>query len=185
MQAQVPLLFAESLIFTEKAIAGYLVTGFFTLVSVVITYYVFSKFLFGPINKMIEARKQQVGADLDKAKEAREKAEVYEKEAQSYLYEANKKATDIIHNSKDLAENQASKILEAARMEASDTLARAEKEAAQLKQSAYQDIRKEMADLSLAIASKVIATRMDSNKDRDLVEKILDEELASKAQKED
>lgn len=167
----------DSQIFSSEAIAGYLSTAIFTLISVALMYLVLKAFVFKPVGKLIDARQEKINEDLDKARKSKEEAAKLEAQAHEHVSEANKKAGDIVHAAKTAAQVQGDQLLEEARQQASSIIEKAEEEAKRLKVNAYQEMRKDIVNLSLTIASKVVSERLDKKADIDLVEKLLSEEM--------
>ena len=64
-----------------------------------------------------------------------------------------------------------------AKKEAANRLARADGEIERMRLSMLNEIRDEVADLSVAIASKVIGKAMDEKHQKELVDKYLEEEI--------
>lgn len=170
-----------SSIFSQEAIAGYLSTAIFTLLSVLIMFIIIKKFLFKPLDKILIQRQQQINNDLDNARADREKANILRQKAHEELAESNRKASEIVQQAKDLAIVQSENILKLAQEDANELISKAEEEAKYIKDNAYLEMRNEIADLSLAIASKVIAEKFDSKEDDELVQSILDQEIKNKS----
>jgi F-type H+-transporting ATPase subunit b len=127
------------------------------------------------LNKTLEARQQAIRAEL----EAAEAAKV---EAQSLLVDYR----DQISGAKDEANGIVDEARAAGEQVKADIVARAETEADQIKTRAHDEIqgerervtgalRREVADLSIGVAEKVVGTSLDSERQRELIERYIDE----------
>ena len=131
-----------------------------------IVFFLLWKFGFPIITDMVEKRSAHIDESLKLAREAeirmqdlaREQEQLVEKSRQEQariLQEATRTRADIIAKAEQEAAERADQLLQKARTEIE-----AEKE------SALRDIRKEVADLSVAIAEKVIRKELATDKDQ-------------------
>lgn len=176
-----PLL-AESPLFSQEALAGYLSTAVFTLISVGVMVFALQKALFKPLKNIVEKRQKAILDDLDKAKETNEKALEKEKKAFEELSQAHKKASEIITQAKEVALQKEEVILNQARKDARDILEKAEVEAHLLKTKALQETKKQIVELSLALASQVLSERLNEKGDEALIQRFLDEKIAQETE---
>ena len=131
-----------------------------------IVFFLLWKFGFPIITDMVEKRSAHIDESLKLAREAeirmqdlaREQEQLVEKSRQEQtriLQEATRTRAEIIAKAEQEASERADQLLQKARTEIE-----AEKE------SALRDIRKEVADLSVAIAEKVIRKELATDKDQ-------------------
>lgn len=156
--------------FTPEALAGYVSLALLTLVNLLVSYFVLKRFLFKPLLKLLHKRRDTVAGQINLAKSNMSKAEERLSEANQRLDDSNHEAAEIIAGARKLAEQQAEQILAEARTEARNILGRAENEVARKRLAMLNEVRDEVADLSVAIASRVIGHVMDEQQQRDLVE---------------
>ena len=71
-----------------------------TLVTFVIVLIVLRKYAFGPIQALIDARRQAIVADLDAAQAAREEAQTALAEYRQQLAEARREASKIVEDAR-------------------------------------------------------------------------------------
>ena len=166
----------ESLIGPEQ-VAGYAVTAIFVIIGLLVSYVVLKKFLFKPIFAIIHKRQEKVLAELTDASEKNAQAQAYLDEAQAAIDGSKTEASDIIVQARVQADKQAKSIVEKARNEASETMKKAERDAKHTHDAMLDQMRDEISDLAVSIATKVIGSVIDENKQKELSEKMLDEVL--------
>lgn len=171
--------------FTAEALAGYVVDAIITVINLFVSYIVLKRFLFKPVLKLLRNRKTAVEQDLSEAElrmaEAREKLA----KADLRLDKSSQEAAEIIQTSRSQAEVQSEAILSEAKREAAGILSRADGEVERMRVSMLNEIRDEVADLSVAIASKVIGRAMDDKRQHELVDQFMDEEMKTRKPAED
>ena len=166
--------------FTPEAIASYLSAALLTVINLMIAYFILKRFLFKPILNVLRKRREMVASELSGAEEKRSQAENKINEAERRLEASTREAADILSEAKSQAEKQQEIILDEARRNAAGMLTRAEKDIDRMRTSMLNDIRDEVADLSINIASRVIGQAMDEQRQREWVDKFLDEEEQKK-----
>ena len=164
----------------EQLLIDYLVTGIFTIVNLVVTYWILRLLLFKPVMKFMRKRQESVESQIREARGRMEEAEVRVAEAAGKLDSAVREASTIVSDAKHQAEAQSEAILVKARQDASSLTFRAEADIERLKTAALDQMREEVADLSVKIASKVIGRILDEQRSRELVDTLLEEELKGK-----
>lgn len=166
--------------FTAEAMAGYVVDAMITIVNLFVSYIILKRFLFKPILKLLRKRKTAVEQDLQEAdtrlNEAREKLA----KADVRLDKSAQEAAEIIQAARNQAEVQSEALRLEAKRDAAGMLSRADNEIDRMRISMLNEIRDEVADLSVAIASKVIGKVMDETHQRDMVDQLLDEEMKTR-----
>lgn len=161
--------------FTPEAIAGYTDTALFTVINLLVTYFVLKRFLFKPILKVLRTRQEHIEKLQQETQEKQVASEHQMAEATRRIQLSNREATEIITTAKSQAEVQSESILSDARKEATAMVARADGEIGRMRVTMINEVRDEVADLSVAIASKVIGQAMNEQRQRELVEQFIDE----------
>lgn len=163
-----------------EAVAGYTVTAIFTIVNLLVTYFVLKRFLFAPILKILKKRRTEVETELNQAEEKLSDADARLTKARERLENSTHEAATIVSSARTQAETQSDAIITEAKQEAAALLTRADTEIARMRVAMLNEVRDEVADLSVAIASKVIGQVMDENRQREMVDRLLDEQLHTK-----
>jgi len=146
---------------------------FWTLGIFLVLYFLLRRFAFGPITAAVEAREKALEDAIEGAKRDRDAAAKVLAEHQAQLDAARGEAQKLIADGRALAEKMRADLLEQTRREQQDMLERARREIESEKERAIAQLRREAVDLALAGASKVIEQNLESEKNRQLVERYL------------
>lgn len=147
-----------------------LITGSFILLLVLI-----KKFAWSNITGIFEERAEKIASDIDRAEEARQKAEVLAQKREDELAGSRKEAKTIIENAKETAEQSKANILADAKLEAGHLKEKANQEIAQNKVEALQSVMGEVADLTISLAGKIISQNLDSHAHKALIDQYIDQ----------
>ncbi|HEV5620142.1 TPA: F0F1 ATP synthase subunit B [Streptococcus pneumoniae] len=147
-----------------------LITGSFILLLVLI-----KKFAWSNITGIFEERAEKIASDIDRAEEARQKAEVLAQKREDELAGSRKEAKTIIENAKETAEQSKANILADAKLEAGHLKEKANQEIAQNKVEALQSVKGEVADLTISLAGKIISQNLDSHAHKALIDQYIDQ----------
>lgn len=147
-----------------------LITGSFILLLVLI-----KKFAWSNITGIFEERAEKIASDIDRAEEARQKAEVLAQKREDELAGSRKEAKTIIENAKETAEQIKANILADAKLEAGHLKEKANQEIAQNKVEALQSVKGEVADLTISLAGKIISQNLDSHAHKALIDQYIDQ----------
>ena len=149
---------------------------FWMLLAFLVIFYFLARYGFPVITKMLEERKAYIDESLRKAHDANEKLANIQQEGETLLKEARERQAQIL--SEAAATRDA--IIEQAQTKARDEGTRIISEAkAQIeaeKMSAISDIRKQVAEISVSVAEKVLRERLSGEAEQmKYVDKLLDE----------
>ncbi|HEX0509671.1 TPA: F0F1 ATP synthase subunit B [Streptococcus pneumoniae] len=147
-----------------------LITGSFILLLVLI-----KKFAWSNITGIFEERAEKIASDIDRAEEARQKAEVLAQKREDELAGSRKEAKTIIENAKETAEQSKANILADAKLEAGHLKEKANQEIAQNKVEALQSVKGEVADLTISLAGKIISQNLDSHAHKALIDQYINQ----------
>jgi len=160
--------------------AGYASTAFFTIINLMVTYFVLKRFLFKPILNVLRKRKVEVETELAEAEEKLKSAADKLAHATDRLSSANHEAAGIVTAARSQSEILRESLLSDAKRDISGMYSRADMEIGRMRVTMLNDVRNEIADLSVAVASKVIGQTLDEQHQKDMVSRFLDEELRAK-----
>lgn len=147
-----------------------LIAGSFILLLVLI-----KKFAWSNITGIFEERAEKIASDIDRAEEARQKAEVLAQKREDELAGSRKEAKTIIENAKETAEKSKASILADAKLEAGRLKEKANQEIAQNKAEALQSVKGEVADLTISLAGKIISQNLDGRAHKELIDQYIDQ----------
>lgn len=130
-------------------------------------------YAWGPVSDMMEKRRQKVIEDLDSAESNRKKAEILANEREAALKNSRQEATQILSDAKTNAQKIGSQIVADANNDAASIRKKAEADAKKAKADAINDARRQVADISVAIAEKIIAKNLSAEDQKDLVDQFI------------
>jgi len=157
---------------------GLTVQPFWVLVAIVqflILFFLLQRFLWGPIQKTLQARADRIREGLEAAEAAKRDRAQMKAEIEKLLTEARREAAAIAERATKAAELAAADIRAQAKTEADRLRERAKVEADQLHQQALAQLRTEVASMAVLAASKILGKEVDANTHRSLIERSLDE----------
>ena len=116
-----------------------------TMCNTLITFLIIKKFLYGPVRKMLAARSEEVQSMYATAEKAQSEAEQMRSEYTERLSKAKEEAAEIVGSATRRAAERSDEILRESSQQASAMVIKAHKE-----------LKDEVADLSVMIASKIV-----------------------------
>ena len=148
---------------------------FYTLIVFGLLLVILWKFAWGPILKALEAREKKIEDALAAADKAREEAARLTAENRDIVNRAHEEAAAVIADTKTAAEKMRHTIYDRGRKEAEMAVERARREIELEKDRVLDALRREMADITLEAASKVIEKTLDTEDHRRLAENAIEE----------
>jgi len=133
------------------------------------------RFAWGPILAAVEARESAIQSALDEAARRQSEAEQLLVEHRQQLADARRQAGELVAEGKAVGEKVRKEIEEKARTEAQGIVERALREIERERDAALDVLRKESVDLALAAASRLMQENLSQAKDRQFVERFLDD----------
>jgi len=134
-----------------------------------------AKFAWGPLLEILEKRQETIRQSLEDAKQARKELEHIHEESRAIISEARTQAQTIVANSRSEAEKLKAELKQKAKSEADSMVQEAETQIQVVKEKALAEIRGEVVDLSLRIASKLIRKNLSREDNLSLIEDSLKE----------
>ena len=133
------------------------------------------RFGMGPIQRMLDDRRQRVEQGLRDADAARQERDQAALDRLSTLTEARHEANDILQRAQKLADETRERELAAVQGELQRMREEAVSEIEREKQRALAEVRGEVADLALRAAGRVVGETMTGEREKRLVEQFLAE----------
>ena len=137
--------------------------------------YLIKGFLFKAVLEILEKRRAAADAEIIQAEETKAKAEAIRAEYERNMQDARQKANEILDSARNTAAIQSEKILKEAQDQTFAMKNKAEKEIAQEKKKAVNEVKGEIGDMAVEIAGKVIEREINE-KDH---EKLIDEFISN------
>ena len=132
-----------------------------------------AKFAWGPLLRSLEARQHTIRQSLADAEKARQELERLNQESGAIIRQARLDAEAIVGASRADAERLRGEMREKARSEAEGIMKTAERQIHLETARAVEQIRREAADLSVAIASKIIQRNITKEDNERLIDDAL------------
>lgn len=147
----------------------YSVVAFFVLLTIL------SKLAFPPIIGMLQKRSDAIRESLDAAEKTREEAAVLLEDYKQQVAGAREEAQKIIEQGRKFGESMKEEIMQKARAEADQALARATADIGREKELALSELQSRVADLTIEAASRVVRQSLDKKGHEQLIEQYLAE----------
>ena len=128
-----------------------------------------------PIVKMLKDREDTIAASLKKADDDAAKAEAALKEYQDQLANARTKAQYIVDKAEKRAQEDHEAFVQATQKEIAQMKEAAEQQIQRERQQAVEQLKGEMITLSLAAASKIVSKNMDADENEKLIGEFIDQ----------
>ncbi|MEG0741009.1 MAG: F0F1 ATP synthase subunit B [Clostridia bacterium] len=122
-----------------------------------------------PVRKFMQKRADSIAAELQGVTDAQTQLETERKAAHDELAQTKKTAADIIAKSVSQAQEQAEQVLRDAQSNAEQRMQRARTECEHMRENTREEMRGEVADLSVALASKILQREVSEEDHRKLV----------------
>jgi F-type H+-transporting ATPase subunit b len=144
-----------------------------TLVTFVIVLIVLRKYAYGPLQQMIDARRQAIVADLDAAESARTEAQETLAEYRQQLAEARKEAGKIVEDARRVGDERRAAAVAELEAEKNRLMRQTQDEIRAETRQALNAIKTQVADLAVAATEKVVRARLDEAEQRRLIDEAL------------
>jgi len=141
--------------------------------NLLIIFVILKKFLFAPVQKVVAAREEQVTKIYDEADKDREAASSMKKEYEARLAAAREEADGLVRNAVQTAQRKGDAIVAEASSQASHLKQKAEEEIAREKKQMLLDVKGEISDLAVSIASKVVEREVRAEDHQNFVDEFI------------
>lgn len=139
------------------------------IINFAIVYVVLRAWVFGPVTKMLEERRNKIAQGLEDARVAADARASAEKEAEKIIGEAQLKANEIIRDSTSRAESIQKDLVSEAKVgiekQRENALAEVEEERVRL----LSEMRGDVSAIAIAAAQKLIGEALDDKRQRTLL----------------
>lgn len=132
------------------------------------------KFLFKPVREILAKRKAAADAEIADATKAKEEAQAMKAEYEQNMQEARDKASDILASAQKSATLQSEAIIREANEQAVMLKTKAEKDIAQEKRKAVNEIKDEIGSMAMEIAGKVIEREVNASDHEKLIDEFIE-----------
>jgi F-type H+-transporting ATPase subunit b len=150
-----------------KVVPGLMI---WTLVTFAITFFVLKRYAFGPIQKVIDDRRERIRQTIEEADRAREEARNLLEEHRKLIGQAKSEAEAILAEARKIADAQRERVREETEADRQRRLEETRRQIEAETARALEQIRAEVAELTLVAAAKVTGKVLDRDDHRRLIE---------------
>ena len=151
-----------------------------TIITFLVLLYLLARFAWGPLLKALEERQEMIRKSLDDADQAKQELERLHQESAQIIAEARAEAQSIVAKSRAAAETVREDLKRKAKEEGAALIRGAQHQIQLETARAVQQIRHEIVDLSLAVASKLIKKNLTQEDNDALIQESLTQIDASR-----
>ena len=152
--------------------------NFFTMIfawcNLLILYIFLKRLLFEPIKKMIDSRQKEIDDMYSDAENAKETANEMKAEYESKIEKATEESEEILKKAVRKAQLREEEILQEANAKAARTLERAAEQVELEKKKAVNDIKNEVSEMAVSIASAVIERDVSKDEHAALIDSFIE-----------
>jgi F-type H+-transporting ATPase subunit b len=146
-----------------------------TLIAFGITYWILRKLAFPRIQEALDRRQHAIEESIDAAERTRKEADEILAEYRQRLREARSQADEIVARARKAAENAEREAMEKSKEKREELLAQTRRDIEAETRRAIQEIRREVADLTVLATEKVTRKSLSPDDQRRLVDEALRE----------
>lgn len=146
-----------------------------TIIAIFVLVFLMSYLLFEPARKMLNGRREKIQGELESAKQNMEEASRLKEEYETKLKDIDKEAESILSEARKKALNNENQIVAQAKEEAARILERAHVEAELEKQKLSDEMKQEIILVASLMAGKIVSASIDTTAQNQLIDETLKE----------
>ena len=146
-----------------------------TIVCFLVALFVLKRFAFGPIQTLIDERRERIRRSLDEADEAREEARNLLEEHRKLIGQARNEAEEILSEARQVGKAMQQRVKDETEADRQRRLDETKRQIEAETRRALEAIRAEVAELSLFAAEKVTRKSLDDKDQRRLIDEAIGE----------
>ena len=143
------------------------------ILNLFIQMYLIKRFLFKPINEVLEKRRLLADKEIKDARSANEEAVKLKTRYESNIADARAEAAAIVSSAQKEAEIRAEELVRTAEAQVAGIKAKAEADIAQERKKALNEVKDEIGGLAMDIAGKVVEKEIREEDHRKLIEEFI------------
>lgn len=145
----------------------------FAMVNFLILVFVLGKFIYKPFLGMLENRKQMIQEKFDRADAVNKRADARMAKYNRQIAGAEEESREIIRDAKQKAEAQAQAIINEAKAEAAEIIAKAERTIEMEQAKAIEGLHNEIAELALLAAEQIVGDKIEDAGQEAIVDRVI------------
>ena len=149
---------------------------FWMIVAFGVVFFVLAKFGFPIITQMVDERKKYIDESLEAAREANEKLAKIQEESAAMLKQVQEKQSQILAEAMEMRKQIVEKAETEATAAGQKIITEARQQIQAEKEDAIRDIRRQVGELSVQVAEKVLRQTLSTDKEQmAMIDRMLDE----------
>ena len=145
------------------------------LIATFILFYFMKKLAWKPVREILQKRSEFEHNKLMEAARLKEESELLNQQAKREIQKAGVEAKQLITIGKTEGERIKSELLAEAKRRSEEALADTKKELALEKEQLKKEIHKEIVEVAMMAAGKLVSEKLDEDKDRQAIERFIKE----------
>lgn len=145
------------------------------LTATLVLYFILRKFLYFPIKDLLNKRQDYIMKNVEDSEKKNLKSQVALRDYELKLKEAKKEANEIVDQAKKRADDIVNKSVSDAKEESRKIMEKADKELANKKSMAMDEMKGDMVNIAILAAEKLIGENISTKKDKEIIEKSIEE----------
>ena len=145
-----------------------------TIVCFLIALFVLKKYAFGPIQTMIDTRRESIARAIEEADKARDEARDLLEQHRSLIGQAKSESADILAEARKVSDAQMARVREEVEAERQRRLEETRKQIDAETARALDQIRGEVADLTIEATQRVVGKVLDTADQRRLIDEAIE-----------
>jgi F-type H+-transporting ATPase subunit b len=146
-----------------------------TLILFALTLVILKRYAFGPIQKLIDDRRERIRQSVEEADRAREEARSLLEEHRALLGQARTEAESILTEARKIGDAQQARMRDETEEDRQRRLEETKRQIAQATVQALGELRREVADLTLLTTEKILREKLSSADQQRLIDEALAE----------
>lgn len=145
------------------------------LIAFIIMWVILAKFGYPVVDKMLAKRAKVIQDDLSAAEQAKIESQRLLEEYRAQMEDSKKQAAEIISEAKKTGETVRAQLTEQAQEESEKMIRKAREAIEAEKKAAVSEIQSSVADISVAVAGKIIGSDLSGDEHRKIIERYVAE----------
>lgn len=150
-------------------------TFIFVAINLIVLYFFMKKFLFKPVTNFMENRKNTIEQALNAAEQAKAQEAETRKKYEEQIKNIKAESEKLLDEARVKAERQHEEIIANAKKEALAIVQKGHDDVERERAEMLRQIRQQIAVLAISAATKVVQANMDTEANKVMVDKFIDE----------
>ena len=146
----------------------------FTIINLLVLYILMKKFLFGPVIRIMDQRKEMIEQQFEEAKMTEDRANQLQKQYENALKSAKEESYQIVEQAKLEAKTQAERTAEEARVQADQLFAKAQADIAAEREYAMRQMQGEIGKLAMEAAARIVGSQTGEEQDLSMYDQFIE-----------